>query len=101
MMDAEMPPEASIEGWFRIVHDHLGLVDRTLDELAGELETELEAVLEDTSIDVKYDIDTGSFQADLSIEHVVAFGCSKMSPLYACNWLLSYSSASISAISLA
>lgn len=53
MTDAETPPEASIEKRFRIVHDHLDLVDRTLDELAGELETELEAVLEDTPIDVK------------------------------------------------
>jgi hypothetical protein len=72
MTDAETPPEDSIEERFRIVHDHLDLVDRTLDELAGELETELEAVLENTPIDVEYDIDTGSFQAALSIEHVVS-----------------------------
>lgn len=71
MTESETPSEDSIEERFRIVHDHLDLVDRTLAKLASELETELEAVLEDTAVDVTYDIDTGSFQADLSIDHVV------------------------------
>lgn len=71
MTDSETSSKDSIEERFRIVHDHLDLVDRTLEKLASELETELEAVLEDTAVNVTYDIDTGSFQAELSIDHVV------------------------------
>lgn len=63
--------ESSLEERFRLVHDHLDLVDRTLDELASELDDEIESALENAPIEVEYDIDTGSFQAELPVAHVV------------------------------
>lgn len=71
MPNPESPDEYSLKGRFRLVHDHLALVDRTLNELASELDDEIESALEDAPIEVEYDIDTGSFQAKLPVEHVV------------------------------
>ena len=71
MPNPESPDESSLEEHFRLVYDHLDLVDCTLNELASELHDEIENAFEDTSIEVEYDIDTGSFQAELPVEHVV------------------------------
>ena len=71
MPNPEPSDGSSLEERFHLVHDHLDLVDRTLDELASELHDEIESALEDAPIEVKYDIDTGSFQAELPVEHVV------------------------------
>lgn len=57
MPNPESPDEPSLEERFRLVHDHLDLVDRTLDELASELHDEIESALEDVPIEVEYDID--------------------------------------------
>lgn len=58
--------------------------DRTLDELVSELHDEIESALEDAPIEVKYDIDTGSFQVQLLVEHVVGRLNNELnSPLFA------------------
>ncbi len=42
MPNPESPDEASLEERFRLVHDHLDLVDRTLNELTSEIHKEIE-----------------------------------------------------------
>lgn len=57
---------------FETVHEHLDYVDRTLDGMAEEINELVDEVLEDTSIDISYDIDTGSFHGQLPYEEVTA-----------------------------
>lgn len=71
MPNPDPSDDRSLEERFRLVHAHLDLVDRTLDDLASELHDEIESVLEDASIEVEYDIDTGSVQAQFPVEQVV------------------------------
>ena len=80
MPNPEASDESSLMERFRLVHDHLDLVDRTLDELASELHDGIENALEDAPIEVEYDIDTGSFQAELPVEHVVERLNNKLEP---------------------
>lgn len=57
---------------FEKVHNHLDLVDRTLEEMADEIQSEINAAMDEAEIKVSYDIDTGSFEAQFPISQITA-----------------------------
>lgn len=57
---------------FETVHEHLDYVDRTLDGMADEINEIVDEVLDDTSININYDLDTGSFYGQLPFDEVTA-----------------------------
>lgn len=57
---------------FERIHDHLDVVDQTLDEISREIRSDIADSISETDVEVSYDIDTGEIYAELPISRVTA-----------------------------
>lgn len=57
---------------FERVHDHLNIVDKTLDEISKEIKKIIDSELADIPININYNIDEGLIQAQIPVDGVAA-----------------------------
>jgi hypothetical protein len=65
---------------FERIHEHLSLVDETLDSMADDIEGIIDEAVQDSSIEVQYDLDEGAFETGLPVDEVTARVTRRLDP---------------------